>query len=127
MCEGEGERVCGRVREFESARVRDENSRVRERGRESAWERTRIRECHGERSRQRLREREFEITRTRERECEGEDENTRVRERGREFERANTRIRQGDSRSPQFTVASTFGKAINIKQFFKKPVAKRLE
>ena len=65
VCESEVERVCGRVQEFESARVRDENSRVRERGRESAWER-RIRECQGERSRQRLREREFEITRTRE-------------------------------------------------------------
>ena len=51
--EGEGERVCGKVREFESARVRDENSRVpgrarvRGRGGESARERTRIRQCQG--------------------------------------------------------------------------------
>ena len=49
----------------------------------------------------------------------GGDENTRVRERGREFERASSRIRQG-----QFTVASTFGKAIKITHLKKKTCCK---
>ena len=53
--------------------------------------------------------REFESATARKRIREGEDENSRVRGRGREFERVRDRE---CIRAPQFTVASTFGKAI---------------